>query len=377
MKAFKPTGKPLTAIVLSLSLLAAPTISHSSGETMTPANPNNLYSDMKNNLDSDAAKRAADCAAGKEGTLGEQMNKAQQIHLEFASVKPNVEQLFSNASSCFSGLNDIIDLSYAIPSLSSIANAAMSAVQKYAEQKVCSIAEKASSMITTPVNDAIGKVNGYLDVNGQLNDLVSGGLNKIDPELGAAYNPPPPANNGTYNLGGLFNQNQVDFETGTGSSNVSGSGSAQNNTAAVQAARQRLEGEQNKLAPAQNALQQAQNNLNHCQTMGGFSGGQNCANAQTAVNQAQSNLAQINNNINAYRQDLVNISGNSTANVGNSSGSMNFGNASNQNSPQGGGARNQVTQNTNSPAVPQPQQNQQQQPKKSGGIGEALKSLWD
>ena len=104
MKAFKPTGKPLTAIVLSLSLLAAPTISHSSGETMTPANPNNLYSDMKNNLDSDAAKRAADCAAGKEGTLGEQMNKAQQIHLEFASVKPNVEQLFSNASSCFSGL---------------------------------------------------------------------------------------------------------------------------------------------------------------------------------------------------------------------------------------------------------------------------------
>lgn len=79
----------------------------------------------------------------------------------------------------------------------------MSAVQKYAEQKVCSIAEKASSMITTPVNDAIGKVNGYLNVDGQLNDLVSGGLSKIDPELGAAYNPPPPANNGIYNLGGV------------------------------------------------------------------------------------------------------------------------------------------------------------------------------
>ena len=49
MKAFKPSGKPLTAIVLSLSLFAAPTISHSSGESMTPANPNNLYSEIKNN----------------------------------------------------------------------------------------------------------------------------------------------------------------------------------------------------------------------------------------------------------------------------------------------------------------------------------------
>ena len=375
MKAFKPSGKPLTAIVLSLSLFAAPTISHSSGESMTPANPNNLYSEIKNNLDSDAAKRAADCAAGKEGTLGEQMINAQKIHLEFASVKPNVEQLFSNASSCFSGLNDIIDLSYAIPSLSSIANAAMSAVQKYAEQKVCSIAEKASSMITTPVNDAIGKVNGYLNIDGQLNDLVSGGLSQIDPELGAACNPPPPANNGTYNLGGLFNQNQVDFETGTGSSTVTGNGTAQNNTAAVQAARQRLEAEQNKLAPAQNALQQAQNNLNRCQTMGGIANGQNCNNAQAALNQAQANLSQINNNINSYRQDLVNISGNSTANVGNSSGSMNFGNAANQNSQQSGNARNQVTQNSNSPAVPQQQQGQE--PKKSGGIGDALKSLWN
>ena len=109
--------------------------------------------------------------------------------------------------------------------------------------------------------------------------------------------------------------------------------------------------------------------------MGGFSGGQDCANAQTAYNQAQANLAQINNSINAYRQDLVNISGNNTANVGNSSGSMNFGNAGNQNSQQGGGARNQVAQNSTTPAVPQPQQNQE--PKKSGGIGEALKSLWD
>ena len=233
-------------------------------------------------------------------------------------------------------------------------------------------------MITTPINEALGKVNGYLDLNGQLNDLVAGGLGQIDPELGAAYNPPPPANQGSYNLGGLFNDNQVDFDTGSGSSTITGNGNnAQNNTAALQAARQKLEAEQSKLAPAQNAVNQAQNRLNQCQNMSGMGvGGQNCGSAQNDLAQAQANLNLVNNNINQYRQDVVNIAGNSTANVGNTSGGMNFSNAPQTNTPNTKSG-NQVAQNSTAPVTQPNNYNSTQEPKKSGGFTDALKNLWD
>ena len=324
------------------------------------------------NMDSAAQEQAKACAAGEKGTLGEQMKTALGLHLEMAAIKPNVEQLFENTSSCFSGLTEVLDLSFAIPSLDMFTQAIAAAVQKYAEQKVCSAAEKATSMITGPINEGLGKVNGMLDLNGQLNDLVAGGLSSIDPELGAAYSPAPAGGNCTVHLGGLFTGDAVTFEPGTGQNNV-GSSSSQNATNTITGLNSSLSSAQSSLYPAQNELAQAQNRLRSCQAQSGAITGDTggCGAAQQAVNNAQNNVNQIQANIRSLQDQIARASGNNSVNSEILSGGLTI-NGNGQGTNTAANTPKSAPQ-TNSPVAP----NTNQQPNSQQGSGGFMQSIQD
>ncbi len=330
-------------------------------------------------MDSQAKEAAKACAAGEKGTLGEQMKTALGLHLEMAAIKPNVEQLFENTSSCFSGLTDIVDLSFAIPSLDMVTQAVAAAVQKYATQKICTAAEKATSMITGPINEGLNKVNGMLDLNGQLNDLVSNGLSSIDPELGAAYSPPPPGGTGTINYGGLFTDDAITFETGNGQSNV-GSSNSQTSTANITGLNNSLSQAQSSLYPAQQELSQAQNRLRACQVQSGAVGGDmsGCGAAQQAFNAAQNKVNQIQSNIQSLQNQIAQATGNSGVNPDTISGGFNMDPSSKQppvntasnnakTAPNMGNNGTTSTQSNNS--------GQQAAPKSSGGFMQSIQDL--
>lgn len=163
-------------------------------------------------IDAEIKKEAEKCAEGEDGTLGGAIKNAQNIHLEMASIKPNIEELFSVNQDCFSGLSQMFDLSITIPSLASIISAAQDAVVKYAQKKVCTAVKEATSMVTSPINEGLNKINGMAgmaDLNGLANGYVVKGLNSIDPELGASYNKAP--KDPSYTSGSGFGTNQVSF----------------------------------------------------------------------------------------------------------------------------------------------------------------------
>jgi len=170
---------------------------------------------------------AEDCATGsKDGSIGHSIKEALDIHTGLASATPNVESLFDVDSDCFAGLNQIFDLSFSIPSLGSIISSAQDAVMKYAEKKICTAVNQVTSMVTSPINQAIDKVNG-LSSFGDLNGLVQKGMSRIDPNLGAEYH--SGKSGGTYNVEiNPFNGTQTDFggSSGTGS-NMGGNNNTQ------------------------------------------------------------------------------------------------------------------------------------------------------
>lgn len=139
--------------------------------------------------------KEAEARCGEEGGVGHAINTAMQIHTEMASISPDVEQLFNVADDCWSGVSQIMDLSFAIPSLAAIVGAASSAVMKYAEKKVCSAFDKATGMVTGPINQGLGKVStqfgGLNDINGLVNGGIGGAFGQIDPDLGKEYKSPP------------------------------------------------------------------------------------------------------------------------------------------------------------------------------------------
>ncbi|WP_338745282.1 hypothetical protein V3D52_24160 [Pseudomonas putida] len=164
---------------------------------------------------------AQDCADGtKEGTIGASINDALRIHTELAAATPNVESLFSATADCFSGLGSLFDLSGSIPSLGAIFAAAQEAVLKYAQKKVCTAVQQVSSMVTSPINQAIGKVSSgtsLADLNGLTNGLVSKGMSTLDPELGSGYHSTPAGYEATYTVDvNPFNYVQTDFGGGAG-----------------------------------------------------------------------------------------------------------------------------------------------------------------
>lgn len=168
---------------------------------------------------------AEDCAEGtKQGTIGASINDALKIHTELASATPNVESLFSATADCFGGLSSLFDLSGSIPSLGSILASAQAAVLQYAQKKVCTAIQQVASMVTTPINQAIGKVSSGTslgDLNGLTNGLVSKGMSSLDPQLGSGYHNAAAGYEATYTVDvNPFNYVQTDFSggasTGTG-----------------------------------------------------------------------------------------------------------------------------------------------------------------
>lgn len=165
---------------------------------------------------------AQECADGtKEGTIGHSIGDALKIHTELASATPNVESLFSATQDCFNGLGSLFDLSGSIPSLGSILASAQAAVLKFAQKKVCSAVQQVTSMVTTPVNQAIGKVSSGTsigDLNGLSNGLINKGMSTLDPQLGSSYHAAAPGAEMTYTVDvNPFNYIQTDFGgSGTG-----------------------------------------------------------------------------------------------------------------------------------------------------------------
>lgn len=268
---------------------------------------------------------AEDCASGsKDGTIGYSIKQALEIHTELASATPNVEALFDVGSDCFSSISQIFDLSFAIPSLASIISAAQSAVLQYAQKKICTAVNQVTSMVTTPINNAIGKINGVIsmaDLNGLTNGLVQQGISQIDPNLGSQYHPSVTA--GTYTVGtNPFNATQTDF--GGGTSAGGGTGTAGGNTgtgttnggtdvnAQINTLNQQIADVQAQVGPAQYQVQQAQQRLAGCFS----SGAADCGTYQQAVINAQAVLTGLNSQLSSLQGQLGNISGSGSASAG-------------------------------------------------------------
>ena len=287
---------------LGLALLAGGyAISANSGGGGAPGSSDpssELLTDQASVISENMKRDAEECAKGTvEGTVGNAITVAVNVHLEMASAMPNVERLFDVNSDCFAGLSSLIDLSFAIPSLATILAAAQDAVLQYARKKICSAVAQVSGMVTSPINQAIGTINqiaGFGNLNGLTAGLnANGGMTLINPNLGSGYNI---GSTGTYTTGMPFGNRP---QTPVGDSTGGTGGSA--NYAQVQQLQQQLGTLQQQLGPAMQAAQQAQQQLNACN---GMSGG-NCAGLQSQAEAAQANLSNIQSQI-ASLQNQIN-----------------------------------------------------------------------
>lgn len=267
-------------------------------------------------LNEQAKKEAASCAAGAEGTQGKAIKDAVDIHTTFASVGPDVEKFFNQNHDCFAKLNKLYDLSFSIPSLSSILNAAQEAVVDYAKQKACSAVREATEELVAPINSAIDKVNNnfssYLDLNGMANGAITSGLSKLDTSLGQTYaNKAPTAG---YEIQ-MFSQAQTTFNNspltggnGNGSTTTQGGYTYNNQHNQLSNLNTALQQEQIKLPQAQQNLNTARQRLNNCQAQQG-----NCAQFEQQVNQAQAELNRIQSSISSYQSRVSTLAGNGNA----------------------------------------------------------------
>ena len=151
--------KIVTGIAIGVTVMfAGYATSQTSGLVSTLSSASStLLSQQSSVVAAEIVADSEDCAEGKIG-VGAAIGDALKIHTELASATPNVETLFDVSGDCFSGLSQIFDLSFAIPSLASILSAASSAVMQYAQKKICTAVNQVSGMVTSPINAAIGKV---------------------------------------------------------------------------------------------------------------------------------------------------------------------------------------------------------------------------
>lgn len=296
--------KIATGIVIGVSVMfAGYAMSEVSGlGSSLGSSSSTLLSQETSVVAADIKQSAEDCATGTvDGTIGHSIGDALKIHTELASATPNVEGLFDVGSDCFSGLSQIFDLSFTIPSLASIMSAASSMVLQYAQKKVCSAVKQVTGMVTSPINDAIGKINGlssFTDLNGMTNGLVAKGMSSIDPQLGSGYHNGPAT--GTYTTGtNPFGTAQTDF---SGSSNNAGSNIG-NANAKITALNSQIATTQSQVGPAQAALQQAQQQLASCN----FSE-YDCSGAQQQVVNTQAALDALNQQLANLLAQLGNVS---------------------------------------------------------------------
>jgi len=272
-----------------------------SGSTLASAS-SQLISQQSSVVADNIKADAEDCATGtKDGTIGHSIKQAFDIHTELGSVTPDVESLFDVGSDCFSGLSQIYDLSFAIPSLASIMSAAQDAVMKYAQKKICTAVNQVTGMVTSPINQAISKINGlssFGNLNGLTNGLVQQGMSQIDPNLGSQYHSSTRV--GTYTVGtNPFNSTQTNFGGSSGTGIDMGGTNAK-----INALNYQIANVQAQVGPAQYQLQQAQQQLANCQALEY----NNCTSEQQAVASAQNNLNNLNSQLSSLRSQLAGTS---------------------------------------------------------------------
>lgn len=289
----KTVGGVLIGVTIMMSALATAQTSGSSGWFSglfsTGGSGSGSTSALISQQDSVVAEaikqEATDCAKGSAGTIGAAIATAMKVHSEMASASPNVESLFDVNSDCFSSVGQIFDLSPSIPSLASIMSAAQNAVLKYAQKKVCTAVNKVTGMVTTPINQAINKINqlqGFTDINGMANSAIGGAMSAIDPQLGSEYHG---STGGTYTVNpNPFGLNETTFDGSVGSNT---SGQLTNNTAQINALTQQIANQQIKINQDQMNLRNAQNAYNSCT----FGGDSDCSRELAALQAAQQQLA--------------------------------------------------------------------------------------
>lgn len=224
-------------------LLSSLTNLFSSGSSNNSPNPgasSSLLSQQQSVIASNIQQDAEQCATGSQpGTIGYAIQQAQNAHLQLASVRPNTDALFSVNNNCFTGLSQLFDLSFAIPTLGSILSSAEQAVVQYAKQQVCQAVGQVTSQVTTPLNQAITSVSNQYGASG-INGMVGQQMSTVDPNLGSAWNGNA-TTNGSYTVNSnTFGANQSSFnsssgpvQTGTTTSGVpvmSGTGVSVSNT---------------------------------------------------------------------------------------------------------------------------------------------------
>lgn len=120
--------------------------------------------------------------------LGAAQKAASDDRLTMIGAVTNTDKLFdiANNGGCFNALKNFPNLSVAIPSLSSIADALKKTLINYATRKVCNAVNDALTEVLTPINEALDKVseNGQIDMTGKFNTVMRKELYEIDPELG-------------------------------------------------------------------------------------------------------------------------------------------------------------------------------------------------
>lgn len=113
---------------------------------------------------------ATECAQGtKDGSLGKAIKDAMDAHINIAGTQIDTEKFFDSSSSCFSGLMEMNDLSFSIPTVGSMLSAAQSAVKRYIKKQVCSMAGEISSTVLDPLNSTIkslSSVASFRTING-------------------------------------------------------------------------------------------------------------------------------------------------------------------------------------------------------------------
>lgn len=276
------------AIMISAMAVAAPGDSGSwfSGlftpsTTTTTSQSETLLSDAESAISATMQAQLIKCRTPGQGGLQDAIDSALKAHLQLASATPNVESLFDVNGDCFASITQIIDLSFAIPSLGAILSAAQNALLQYAQKKVCTAVNKVSGMVANPINQAIGSINGmagFGDINGMANSAVGGALGTIDPNLGSEYHPPVQPGGYTVNTN-PFNHSQTTFETGPGA-NPTG------DISAINALTKQIADLQSTVVYNQMDVVSAQENLDSCNN-----GRHNCTAQLAALSSAQQTLA--------------------------------------------------------------------------------------
>lgn len=250
----------------------------------------NQMSPVYSSIKADAEK----CADGKTpGTVGYSIHQAQQIHTKMASVRPNTESLFDINSDCFAGLTKLLDLSFAIPSLASILSAVQKAVLEYAKKKICTAVLQATTMITSPINAAIGDINkmeGFTDLNGMTVGIVGSGMRTIDPKLGAEYLGSQGGGDYTMNTN-QFGVEQTTFSTSSPSNNNNTNQNNSGSNTNIGGSTSTITNLQVSLASANLRLNDAIKDLQNC--LSGADSERACEGYQQTVDQIRKEIEDI------------------------------------------------------------------------------------